>query len=288
MFSRIKEGLTKTIASFQSLIPTGEEKLTHDTLEEILLEADVGYEMTHVILEQLPNKIDFETLQKVLLSFFTPYQPMQHPTPFVRLIVGINGAGKTTTIAKLAKLSLSQGRSVVLGAGDTFRAAAVEQLTLWANKLNVPIIANKQGADPSSVAFDTINSTLAKKYDECIIDTAGRLHTQTNLGEELKKIVRICNKALANSPHQKILVLDGTQGQSAIAQAHAFHEMISLDGVIITKLDGTAKGGALFAIANATKLPILYIGMGEKEDDLIPFDPQEFVNALISPLFGRE
>jgi fused signal recognition particle receptor len=288
MFSRIKEGLTKTIASFQSLIPTGEEKLTHDTLEEILLEADVGYEMTQLILEQLPSKIDFDTLNKVLLSFFATHPPLTIPTPFVRLIVGINGAGKTTTIAKLTKLSLSQGRSVVLGAGDTFRAAAVEQLTLWASKLNVPIIANKQGADPSSVAFDTINSTIAKKYDECIIDTAGRLHTQTNLGEELKKIVRICDKALVGSPHQKILVLDGTQGQSAIAQAQAFHEMISLDGVIITKLDGTAKGGALFAIANATKLPILYIGMGEKEDDLIPFDPQEFVKALISPLFGQE
>lgn len=208
--------------------------------------------------------------------------------PFVRLIIGVNGAGKTTTIAKLANRLKKSGQSVILGAGDTFRAAAIEQLSSWANRLDIPIIKTKQGHDSSAVAFDTINSAISRDIDNVIIDTAGRLQTQTNLNNELKKIVRICEKALNNKPFLKIMILDGTQGNSAIAQAKAFNEMVKVDGIIVTKLDGTAKGGALFSISNQLELPIFYIGIGEKEDDLIEFSPDSFVDSLLDEIYLKE
>jgi len=173
----------------------------------------------------------------------------------------------------------------MLGAGDTFRAAAIEQLTLWANRLDIPIVFSKQGHDSSAVAYDTIDSAKARNFDNVIIDTAGRLHTQTNLANELKKINRICDKAHPGSPHRTILIIDGTQGNSAIAQAKAFDDMIGIDGIIITKLDGTAKGGSIFSIAYALKLPILYVGTGEQPENLTPFDKYEFVDGLLDALF---
>jgi fused signal recognition particle receptor len=204
------------------------------------------------------------------------------------LIVGVNGAGKTTTISKLAYKYKSEGKKVILGAGDTFRAAAIEQLTLWANKLDIPIIASKQGHDSSAVAYDTIDSAKSRKFDNVIIDTAGRLHTQTNLAHELKKIARICDKAHNGAPHRTILIIDGTQGNSAIAQAKAFNEMIGVDGIIITKLDGTAKGGSVFSIAYALELPILFVGTGEQPENLTPFDKYEFVDSLLDVIYVEE
>jgi len=208
------------------------------------------------------------------------------PTPYIELIIGVNGAGKTTTIAKLANRYKKSGKSVLLGAGDTFRAAAIEQLATWADKLDVPIIKTKHGHDPSAVAFDTISSAVSKNVDHAIIDTAGRLQTQKNLANELKKIVKVCDKAKEGAPHQKIMILDGTQGNTAIAQAKAFNEMIDIDGIIVTKLDGTAKGGALFSISNQLELPIFYIGIGEKQDDLIEFSPDQFVDSLLDEIYN--
>lgn len=216
------------------------------------------------------------------------YIEPEFKAPFVELIVGVNGAGKTTTIAKLATRYKNEGKKVMLGAGDTFRAAAIEQLTLWANKLDIPIVASKQGHDSSAVAFDTIDSAKSRGFNHVIIDTAGRLHTQTNLANELKKIKRICEKAHEGAPHRTLLIIDGTQGNSAIAQAKAFNEMIGIDGIIITKLDGTAKGGSVFSIAYALEIPILYIGTGEKPENLTPFNKYEFVDAMLDVIFAED
>ena len=177
------------------------------------------------------------------------------------------------------------GKKVILGAGDTFRAAAIEQLTIWSKKIGIDIISTKQGHDPSGVAYDTISSAVAKGHDNVIIDTAGRLHTQTNLAHELKKIVKVCNKAYEGAPHRKILILDGTQGNNSVEQAQAFNEMIEIDALIITKLDGTARGGSLFSITRILNKPILYVGMGEKEDDLVKFTPENFVDELLDFIY---
>ena len=286
---KIVSSLSKTIDVIKNIIPNKKEKIDKDTLEEILIESDVEYEVIEIILEQLPSNITREQLEKVLLSLFQETPLMEKdkklPKPFVELIIGVNGAGKTTTIGKLANLYKKQNRSVLLGAGDTFRAAAIEQLSLWAKKIDIPIIKTKQGHDSSAVAFDTISSAKAKNIDNVIIDTAGRLQTQVNLSNELKKIVRVCGKSLENAPHQKILILDGTQGNSAVNQAIAFRDMVGIDGIIITKLDGTAKGGAIFSIAYNLKLPIFYIGVGEKEDDLEPFNSVIYINSLLDNIF---
>ncbi len=205
--------------------------------------------------------------------------------PFVEMIIGVNGAGKTTTISKLAYAYKQEGKKVMLGAGDTFRAAAIEQLTRWAAKLEIPIIATQQGHDPSAVVYDTIESAKAKGFDNVIIDTAGRLHTQTNLSEELKKMIRVAGKTQEGAPHRKMLVLDGTQGSSSINQAKAFNEMIGIDGIIITKLDGTAKGGSVLSIADELKMPIFYIGTGEQPEDLIAFKANEYINTILDEIF---
>jgi len=268
------------------------DKIAKDELEDLLLEADVNYELIEKMLDQLPENITRVQLYNSLIAVFD-YKanwiyPQDYKKPFVEMIIGVNGAGKTTTIAKLANKYKLDGFSVMLGAGDTFRAAAIEQLSRWADRLNVPIVATRQGHDPSAVVFDTIKSAIAKEIDCVIIDTAGRLHTQVNLSEELKKMVRVANKALEGAPHRKLLILDGTQGSSTINQAKAFNEMIGIDGIIITKLDGTAKGGAILSIADELKMPIYYIGVGEKPEDLIKFDVKAYINSILDEIFGQE
>ena len=286
--SFLGRAFNKTIANLKSIVPIKKEKIDFETIEEILIESDMEYEIIEKAMDGLPPQITKEQLRHRLVSLFehAPIVDTTHlPKPFIELIIGVNGAGKTTTIAKLANRYKSNGKTVVLGAGDTFRAAAIEQLSTWANKLEVPIIKTKHGHDPSAVAYDTITSAVSKKLDHAIIDTAGRLQTQTNLANELKKIVKVCNKAKEGAPHQKIMILDGTQGNSAIAQAKAFHEMVGIDGIIVTKLDGTAKGGALFSISNQLELPIFYIGIGEKAEDLMEFSPEDFVDKLLDEIY---
>lgn len=292
MFSFIKKGLQKTVDAISSIIPDKKPTISRDELENILLESDVEYALVEILMREFyQNEITREQLRSKLLSTLSYAQNtlLQNPNkPTVSLIIGVNGAGKTTTIAKLAQRYKDNGERVILGAADTFRAAAIEQLTRWADKLEVPIISSRQGHDPSAVAYDTIESAKARGFEQVIIDTAGRLHTQANLGNELKKIVRICEKAHTGAPHHKILILDGTQGSSAISQAKAFNEMVGIDGIIITKLDGTAKGGSVFSIAYALSLPILYIGVGEQPEHLIPFNKYDFVDGILDAIFVEE
>ncbi|EAI4070281.1 signal recognition particle-docking protein FtsY [Campylobacter jejuni] len=287
MFDFFKKGLAKTLENIVGV--KGEnKKITKDLLEEILLEADVSYEIVEEIIYYLPpqNEVKKEDLKRVMGSYFL-YEKKEtnQEKPFVELILGVNGAGKTTSIAKLAYLYKNQNQKVILGACDTFRAGAIEQLKLWAQKVDVDIVLTAQGHDPSAVAFDTISKAKAKDFDRVIIDTAGRLQNQKNLAHELEKIVRISNKALEGAPHRKILVLDGTQGNAGILQAKAFNELVKLDGVIITKLDGTAKGGALFSIARELELPIFYVGVGEQMTDLQEFSASAYLDTLLDPIF---
>ena len=288
MFNIFKKVLKKTNDAIKDIIPTKQQKITKDEFEEVLLEADVHYELIEEILEKLPNKIDKTKAKNTLLEIFKN-QPTQKSNidakPFVEMIIGVNGAGKTTTIAKLTRLYQKQNRKVLLGAGDTFRAAAIEQLSLWAKRLDVPIVATKQGHDPSAVVYDTISSGKAKGVDNIIIDTAGRLHTQTNLAKELQKMVRTANKAMEGTPHRKILILDGTQGSSSINQAKTFNKIIGIDGIIVTKLDGTAKGGSILSIAHEMALPILYIGTGESPDDIIEFNAEDYIDTILNEIF---
>ena len=288
MFNILKRVFGKTKEAIKEIAPTKKKKITHEEFEDILLEADVNYGLIERFLEDMPSTIDRANAYNALISVFqykADWKRESDASPFVDMIIGVNGAGKTTTIAKLARLQQKNGRSVVLGASDTFRAAAIEQLTRWAKKLNVPIVSTQQGHDPSAVVYDTIASALAKNIDHVLIDTAGRLHTQTNLGEELKKMVRIANKAMPNAPHRKMLILDGTQGSSSINQAKVFNQLIGIDGIIITKLDGTAKGGSVLSIADELQMPIYYIGTGEQPDDLITFKANDYVNTILDEIF---
>ena len=287
MFNILKKVLGKTSDAIKDVAPTKRKIIPKDEFEDILLEADVHYELVEKLLNGLPDKINKIQAFNSLISVFQYKADFKESDakPFVEMIIGVNGAGKTTTISKLAYRYKQEGKKVILGAGDTFRAAAIEQLTRWADKLEVPIIATQQGHDPSAVVYDTIESAKAKGFDNIIIDTAGRLHTQTNLSEELKKMIRIAGKALDGAPHRKILILDGTQGSSSINQAKAFNEMIGIDGIIITKLDGTAKGGSVFSIADELKMPIFYIGTGEQPQDLIKFKANEYINTILDEIF---
>lgn len=292
MFSFIKKGLDKTLGAIKEILPERVEKIDKTLLEEILIESDIPYELVEEIIYYLPPsqtvaRADVARVLKVYFSYKIP-EISKEQTPFVELVIGVNGAGKTTTIAKLAHNYKKEGQSVLLGAADTFRAAAIEQLKSWAERVDVGIIYTQQGHDPSAVAYDTISSAVAKKIDRVIIDTAGRLHNQVNLANELKKIVRICDKAYVGAPHRKILILDGTQGSSAINQAKAFNEIVGIDAIIITKLDGTAKGGSLFGIAKALELPILYVGVGEGKDDLITFNADEYIDTILDSLFTSQ
>ncbi|EAI8173472.1 signal recognition particle-docking protein FtsY [Campylobacter upsaliensis] len=286
MLNFFKKSLAKTLENITKT--RANHKISKDLLEEILLEADVAYEIVEEIIYYLPptDEVKKADLKRVMGAYFLYENPESSTQkPFVELILGVNGAGKTTSIAKLANLYKKQGQKVILGACDTFRAGAIEQLRLWAEKIGVQIVLSNQGHDPSAVAFDTISKAKARDFDRVILDTAGRLQNQKNLANELEKIVRICEKAMTNAPHRKILVLDGTQGNAGILQAKAFNELVKLDGVIITKLDGTAKGGALFSIARELELPILYVGVGEKMDDLYEFDANAYLDTLLEPMF---
>jgi len=303
-FSRLKEGLAKTretlVAKVNRLIfakgKIDEEFLTQ--LEEILITSDVGVETAQRIIENIKRKTkekkyeSQEELNELVRSEITnalvksssngvdPFEFPPHTKPYVIMVVGVNGVGKTTTIGKLAYNYKSAGKNVLIGAADTFRAAANEQLEVWAKRAGVEIIQQLQGSDPAAVAFDTVQAAKARGADVVIIDTAGRLHTKTNLMEELKKIKRVITKVSAEAPHEVVLVLDATTGQNAIQQAKLFNESVGLTGLVITKLDGTAKGGVIFAVTNALKVPVRFIGVGEKIDDLQPFDAEKFVEAL--------
>ncbi|MBX2078944.1 signal recognition particle-docking protein FtsY [Campylobacter peloridis] len=287
MFSFLKNGLKKTLENI-NLVKANNKKITKDLLEEMLLEADVAYEIVEEIIYYLPpsDEVKKEDLKRVMSAYFIYDQKeFKDYKPFVDLIIGVNGAGKTTTIAKLANLYKNQGKKVILGACDTFRAGAIEQLRIWSEKIGVDIVLTSQGHDPSAVAYDSISKAIAKSYDRVLLDTAGRLQNQKNLANELDKIVRISNKALENAPHRKILILDGTTGNAGILQAKAFNELVKLDGVIITKLDGTAKGGALFSIARELELPIFYIGIGEKMEDICEFSANDYLDTILDPMF---
>ncbi len=287
MFNLLKKVLGKTSDAIKDVAPTKRKEIPKDEFEDILLEADVNYELVEKILNGLPDKINRIQAFNSLISVFQYKADFKESDakPFVEMIIGVNGAGKTTTISKLAYRYKQEGKKVMLGAGDTFRAAAIEQLSRWADKLEIPIIATQQGHDPSAVVFDAIESAKAKGFDNIIIDTAGRLHTQTNLSEELKKMIRVAGKALDGAPHRKMLILDGTQGSSSINQAKAFNEMIGIDGIIITKLDGTAKGGSVLSIADELKMPIFYIGTGEQPEDLISFKANAYINTILDEIF---
>ncbi|HEY9128798.1 MAG TPA: signal recognition particle-docking protein FtsY [Sulfurovum sp.] len=287
MFNIFKKVLGKTTEAIKDVAPTKRKVIPKDEFEDILLEADVQYDLVERLLEPLPNNVNRIQAFNSLISIFHYESDLKESDakPFVEMIIGVNGAGKTTTISKLAYKYQQEGKKVILGAGDTFRAAAIEQLTRWAKKLEIPIIATQQGHDPSAVVYDAIESAKARGADNIIIDTAGRLHTQTNLSEELKKMIRVAGKALDGAPHRKILVLDGTQGSSSINQAKAFNEMIGIDGIIITKLDGTAKGGSVLSIADELKMPIFYIGTGEQPKDLIMFKANEYINTILDEIF---
>jgi fused signal recognition particle receptor len=287
MFNLFKKVLGKTNDAIKEVIPQKKKSISKEEFEELLLESDVNYTLIEKLLEGLPNNINRIQAFNSLISVFQYNIDWKESDtkPYIEMVIGVNGAGKTTTIAKLAYKYQQEGKEVILGAGDTFRAAAIEQLTRWADKLNIPIVATQQGHDPSAVVFDTIASARAKSYDHVIIDTAGRLHTQNNLAEELKKMLRVADKALANSPHRKLLILDGTQGSSSINQAKIFDELIGIDGIIITKLDGTAKGGSVLSIADELQMPIFYIGTGEQPEDLITFKANTYINTILDEIF---
>jgi len=287
MFNLFKKVLGKTNDAIKEVAPKKKKEISKEEFEDILLEADVNYELAERLLEALPKNINRIQAFNSLISVFQYKADWKESDvkPFVEMIIGVNGAGKTTTISKLAYRYKEMGHGVILGAGDTFRAAAIEQLSRWAAKLDIPIVATQQGHDPSAVVYDTIESAKAKGLDNVIIDTAGRLHTQTNLSEELKKMIRIAGKAQEGAPHRKMLILDGTQGSSSINQAKVFNEMVGIDGIIITKLDGTAKGGSVLSIADELQMPIFYIGTGEQPKDLIRFKANEYINTILDEIF---
>jgi fused signal recognition particle receptor len=266
-----------------------------EALETELLMADVGVATTQIIIDQLieahPRKsaVDVDAVMATLTALLVATlsdndQPIDQPTdgPLVILVVGVNGAGKTTTIGKLAHRYLSEGQTVMLAAGDTFRAAAVEQLQAWGERNNVPVIAQHTGADSASVLFDALTAARARNVDVLLADTAGRLNNKAHLMEELEKIVRVIKKADPSAPHETLLVLDSGTGQNAVSQAREFDAAVGVTGIALTKLDGTAKGGVVFAIGQQTKRPIRYIGIGEGIEDLRPFNAREFVDALFS------
>ncbi|WP_416427364.1 signal recognition particle-docking protein FtsY [Pseudomonas sp. App30] len=301
-FARLKQGLAKTSASLgegMASLFMGKKVIDDDLLEEIetrLLTADVGVEATSVIVQSLTQKVarkqlaDSDALYKSLQGELTDLlRPVEQPLkiesqnkPFVILVVGVNGAGKTTTIGKLAKKLQLEGKKVMLAAGDTFRAAAVEQLQVWGERNKIPVIAQHTGADSASVIFDAVQAAKARGIDVLIADTAGRLHTKDNLMEELKKVRRVIGKLDADAPHEVLLVLDAGTGQNAINQAKQFNNTVALTGLALTKLDGTAKGGVIFALAKQFGLPIRYIGVGEGIDDLRTFEAEPFVQALFA------
>jgi len=308
LFATLKQRLSKTRATLSSGIgdvllgkKTIDDEL-FEQLEDQLLMADVGVQATQKIIQQITQAASRNTLKdgeglllvlkQSMIDILTPSAiPLsidrQHK-PFVILMVGVNGAGKTTTAGKLAQQFQNQGLRVMLAAGDTFRAAAVEQLQSWGQRLDIPVISQGQGADSASVIFDALKSAQSRNIDILIADTAGRLHTQNNLMDELEKIKRVMGKIDPSAPHETMLVLDAGTGQNALSQASNFKQSIGVTGVALTKLDGTAKGGMIFSVSEQLQLPIRYIGIGESVDDLREFDRDEFVDALLSELDPRD
>lgn len=296
---RLKQGLARTRSQWgdqlAGLFGGGKiDQAVYEELETILLAADVGVAATHALLEQVRSQVkrqgltDTSQLRKILQqSLLELLQPLEQPLdaglarPFVIMLAGVNGAGKTTTIGKLAWLFKTQGKSVLIAAGDTFRAAAREQLAAWGKRNNVHVVT-QEGGDAAAVIFDAIHSARARGIDVVLADTAGRLPTQLNLMEELKKIKRVIHKALPGAPHEVLLVLDANTGQNAIAQVKAFDDALDVTGLVLSKLDGTAKGGVIAAIARERPIPVRYLGIGEELDDLRPFAASEFVEALFA------
>lgn len=300
-FGRLKAGLVKTrekLASGIDNLVMGKAEVGPefiDELEEVLLTADVGLSTTTRILDELNSAVGEERIrdkegvvEKLRESMIAILDERRKPMasnddgPLVVLMIGVNGSGKTTTIGKLARKWKAQGKKVMLAAGDTFRAAAIEQLEAWAERVDVPCIRQNSGSDPAAVAFDAVQAAVARQMDIVIVDTAGRLQTNSNLMEELKKVKRVIGKALQGAPHETLLVLDAAIGQNSISQAKQFHAALGIDGLVMTKLDGTAKGGVLLNIVNEMKLPVRYIGVGESVDDLQEFEPRAFIEALFS------
>ncbi|MCX8054236.1 MAG: signal recognition particle-docking protein FtsY [Ignavibacteria bacterium] len=304
-FDKIKQGLSKTrnslVDNLKALLGGGRkiDDALIDEIEEILILSDIGVATTEKIIETLRKRVKREgyenaedlyvLLKQEILNLLVEspsakndaiYEIPDENTPWVIIVVGVNGVGKTTTIGKLAYNYKSAGKSVVIGAADTFRAAANEQLEIWAERAGVEIIQQQQGADPAAVAFDTLKSAISKKKDVVIIDTAGRLHNKGHLMAELEKISRVVKKLKPDAPNDVYLILDATTGQNAIQQAKEFSKVANITGIVLTKLDGTAKGGVVIPIANELNIPVRYIGVGEKIDDLQPFDPKAFVDAL--------
>jgi fused signal recognition particle receptor len=294
--ARLNQGPAWLTTDIAELLPgrkIDEEIL--DDLETRLITADVGVEASRKILEDLRNRVarkelhDVDALLQALkVAMQQILKPVERPLvidstarPFVILVVGINGAGKTTTIGKLSARLLAEGRSVMLAAGDTFRAAAREQLEVWAERNKVPIVAQQGGAEPAAVIFDALQAARARNIDVLIADTAGRLHTQTHLMDELKKVKRVLARLDPGAPHEVLLVLDGTIGQNAVAQAEEFNKGLGVTGLVVTKLDGTAKGGVVLAIAQKLKIPIRFVGVGEQSEDFGVFNASEFVSALL-------
>ncbi|MBE7470384.1 MAG: signal recognition particle-docking protein FtsY [Anaerolineae bacterium] len=296
--SKLKESLTRTRNSVFGQISSlfGASQITDelwDDLEALLIQADVGVETTTTLVERVRDRVRKEGVtqtsqaqvilkeeMKALLNGSTPSAVDQKRILTVILVVGVNGSGKTTTIAKLANYYQKQGKKVVLAAADTFRAAAIDQLKIWGDRAGVQVISHQPNADPGAVVFDAIKSALARKADMVIIDTAGRLHTKFNLMRELEKLKEIARKQVHAAPHETLLVLDATTGQNALAQAKHFKDAVNTTGVVLTKLDGTAKGGMVFAIGKELGVPVRFIGLGEKVEDLMPFDAEAFVNGL--------
>ncbi|HET8547663.1 MAG TPA: signal recognition particle-docking protein FtsY, partial [Bryobacteraceae bacterium] len=303
LLDRLKAGIEKTRAGISDRLEdvfAGRREIDADVLDELeyaLITADIGVKTTSEILEQIRLRVDRrqagdvesvkalirEHLLEVLQAQDRPLPRVTEP-PAVVMVVGVNGGGKTTTIGKLARLYKDEGHSVLLCAADTFRAAAIEQLEVWGERTGTEVVRQKPGADPSSVVFDALQAAKARNVDYVIVDTAGRLHTKENLMAELEKMRRTSKKVVPDAPHEVLLVIDATTGQNGLEQARRFTESSGVTGIVLTKLDGTAKGGVVVAITRELALPIRYVGVGEKPDDLLPFDPESFVNSI----FDRE
>jgi len=302
LFKRLQESLGKTRDSLVSRVDElflGRKEIDAkllDELEEILITADLGVNTTLDLLDEIRSRVSRQelkdpqvlklALKERILTFFEGYDAaemkMPEKGPFVIMVVGVNGVGKTTTIGKIANKFVRSGQSVLLVAADTFRAAAIDQLKVWGERVGVDVVAKEYGADPSSVIYDALDYGISRDFDVILIDTAGRLHTKVNLMEELKKIKRVINKKMTGAPHEIMLILDATTGQNSISQAKLFNEAVSLTGLTLTKLDGTAKGGIVVNISHDFNIPIRFIGIGEKLEDLRDFDPGEFIEALFA------
>lgn len=301
-FGKLRQGLRKTQGQLSEGIGRaflGEKEISEDIaeeLEEVLVEADIGIKATEEILQMVTGMVsrkelnDKETLVSALKNKVSEMVALPEAeslldcgkSPLIILVVGVNGVGKTTTIGKLGRRFIETGRSVMFGAADTFRAAAIDQLTIWADRIGADMVQHKAGADPSAVAFDTVQAAVNRKKDVVLIDTAGRLHTKDNLMAQLEKMKRVISKVIPDAPHRVLLVLDGTNGQNAMSQAKEFLKITGVTDIIITKLDGTARGGVIIPIIQEFRIPIGFVGVGEQEDDLIPFDPEEYADALFA------